>query len=242
MPPRLLQIRLVAMLLVLAAPAAVAEPMHLDDPKPRWVAVRFEVSRADRPGTTDTVYSPAYPAWFAMAPDRDTVRVSVSGQAVEQLLQNQDPLAGSFSDFVWEFDTRTGHVLSARFSGTLRLTLKLGPARWGVESDVHAQLSTHTVGGFEPPHQVLGLEVNPFCEDSAANCTPMSARPYAPESGYVHAIGPVVASAGLTKVRSYCPLGEAVFTELGADDETVLATGTPIESLSRSISSPPPLD
>lgn len=238
----LLQIRLVAMLLVLAAPAAVAEPMHLDDPKPRWVAVRFEVSRADQPGATDAVYSPAYPAWFAMAPDRDTVRVSVSGQAVEQLLQSQDPLAGSFSDFVWEFDTRTGHVLSANFSGTLRHTLKLGPARWRVESDVHAQLSTHTVGGFEPPHRVLGLEINPFCEDTAANCTPVSAQPYAPESGYVHAIGPVVATAGLTKVRSYCPLGEAIFTEIDVHGETMLATGTPIESLGQSVSSPPPRD
>jgi hypothetical protein len=242
MPPRLLQIRLVAMLLVLAAPAALAEPMHLDDPKPRWVAVQFEVSRADRPGDTDAVYSPAYPAWFAMAPDRDSVLISVSGQAVEQLLQRQDPLAGSFSDFVWEFDARTGHVLSAKFSGTLRHTLKLGPARWRVESDVHAQLSTRTVGGFEPPHRVLGLEINPFCEDTAANCTPMAARPYAPESGYVHAIGPIVASAGLTTVQSYCPLGEAVFTELDAKHETVLATGTPIESLGRSVSSPPPLD
>ena len=240
--PGLIRIRLVATLLVLAAPAAQAEPMHLDDPKPRWVAVRFEVSRADRPGATDAVYSPAYPAWFAMAPDRDTVLVSVSGQALEQLLESQDPLAGSFSDFVWVFDTRTGHVLSAKFSGTLRHTLELGPAHWRVESDVHAQLSTRTVGGFEPPRRVLGLEIHPFCEVSAANCTPMSARPYASESGYVHAIGPIVATAGLTKIRSYCPLGEAIFTELEAHDEAVLATGTPIESLGQGVSSPPPRD
>jgi len=238
--PGLIRIRLVATLLVLAAPAALAEPMRLDDPKPRWVSVRFEVSRADRPGATDAVYSPAYPAWFAMAPDHDTVVVSVSGQALEQLLRSQDPLAGSFSDFVWEFDARTGHVLSAEFSGTLRHTLELGPARWRVNSEVHAQLSTRTVGGFEPPHQILGLEIHSFCEAAAANCTPMSARPYAPESGYVHAIGPVVATAGLTKIRSYCPLGEAIFSELDGHDDAVLATGPPIESLAQSVSSPPP--
>ena len=52
MPPlseKTLYTVLALMALLLAAPAA-AEPMDLSNPEARWVAVRFEVSPEDRPG------------------------------------------------------------------------------------------------------------------------------------------------------------------------------------------------
>ena len=43
---------------LLLGAAATAEPMALSDPEPRWVQVRYEVSPWERPGQTDSVYSP----------------------------------------------------------------------------------------------------------------------------------------------------------------------------------------
>jgi hypothetical protein len=209
---------LVMMVLATAAQAAADPvPMRLDDPTPRWVSVRFEDSGSDAPGAIDVVYSPAYPAWFAPDPAGSRVRVTVTGPTLERMIADQDPVPGSFSDFVWEFDVETGDVRVAEFTGKVRQNLEFGIARWRVDADIHATLSTREVAGYTPSRNMLGLRIYRYCDGDGPACTPMRPHPYAPESGYVHAVGVIEATAGPTHVRSYCPLGEAVFTELRSD-------------------------
>ena len=62
---------------------ALAEPMDLRDPEPRWVQVRFELSPSDQPGQTDTVYSPPFAAWLESGERPGEVSVTVDGRTVE---------------------------------------------------------------------------------------------------------------------------------------------------------------
>ena len=64
-------------------------------------------------------------------------------------------------------------------------------------------------GGF------LGQEVRRYCLVSdGASCQPVAARRYDPLSGSVNAIGEVEARTHVYRLRSFSPLGRAVFSEL----------------------------
>lgn len=220
--------------LLLSQAAASAEPMDLTDPQPRWVSVRFEVSPAQNPGQLDTIYSQDFPAWFAPDPMEDRVRVTVDGGIVEQyLLAEHGPVEGSFSDYVWVFESSTGHVVSATVVGKLIKMLDWGLFTSEVEASIRIQMATRSesgalaAAGFTPPRSRLGQLLFQFCTPSDGEaCTLVSAAPYDAASGYVNAVGPISArSAGVT-TRAFSPLGEARFSEISA---------TP------SVSAPPPV-
>jgi hypothetical protein len=118
MPRALLQSLLIAGLV--SPGSAVAEPMDLNDPRPRWVTIAFEDSPPHQPGRLDTRYTPALPAWLEPeAPGR--LRVTLARGLVEQyLMAADDPKPGSFGDFVWIFDASSGDVIQTSGSTSTR--------------------------------------------------------------------------------------------------------------------------
>ena len=196
--------------------AQSAQPMRLDDPEPRWVAVRFEISPGTRPDQLDQVYSDPLPAWFEPGDRPGLARIRVAGGSVEEVLfAGQNPKPGSFSDFVWVFDTRTGHVISAEVSGRLETTLDWGFITSRVETEVDVQMGTNAAVGFAPAKRMLGNKFFGLCEDpDRPSCTMVNPSGYDPTRGYVNALGTVSARTGIISLRSFSPLGEALFSEL----------------------------
>jgi len=233
----------IALLAAALQPArAMAGPMDLRDPEPRWIQVRFELSPPDRPGQTDTVYSEPFAAWLEPGERPGEVRVTVDGRTVEQhLLQEQEPRPGSFSDFVWIFDSETGHVRSAKVSGAVSQRLRMGLTSWKVTARIRAEMNTRSDAGFTEPTRVLGQRVHRFCAAAdTGSCTLVPARTYDPITGYVNAVGAIGANSGPVRFESFSPLGEAIFSELdypldGGWPEPLLAA-----PLNAHVSSAPP--
>jgi hypothetical protein len=221
---------------------ALAEPMDLRDPEPRWVQVRFELSPSDQPGQTDTVYSPPFAAWLEPGERPGEVSVTVDGRTVEQhLLLDQEPRPGSFSDFVWIFDVETGHVRSARVSGAVRQRLQLGRASWKVTARIRIEMNTRSDAGFKKPANLMGQRVRRFCaaEDSGS-CTLVPARTYDPITGYVNAVGAIGADSGAIRIESFSPLGEAIFSELDYPLDGLWPDALLAAPVSAHVSSAPP--
>jgi hypothetical protein len=230
---------LFALLLSLLSQApAFAEPMNLSDPQPRWVTARFEVSPAQRPGQLDTIYTQEFPAWFAPDDVEGQVKVTVDGRIVEQyLLAEHRPVKGSFSDYIWIFDVSSGHVTSATVVGRLIKTLDWGFFTSEVEASISVQMATRSetgrpaAAGFAPPRSRLGQLLFRFCTISdGEGCTLVSAAPYDPRSGYVNAVGPILARSTGTTTRAFSPLGEARFSEISP--AAAVSTAPPISELS----------
>ena len=195
--------------------SARAEPMRLGDASPRRVHVQFEVSASDRPELLDVTYSEPIEGRLESGSD-GTIRVRVDGALLERgLLRDRNPVPGSFSDYLWVFDARTGEVLSASFAGTL-----IHPLRWGfgtteVEARVEARMTTTQLGGFRSPTFVWGRRLQAFCsEPDDARCTLVSARGYEADRGYVNAVGFLKIDARFVSFSTFSALGEARFSEL----------------------------
>ena len=75
----------------LLAEPVLAEPMQLDDPRPRWVQVEFEVSPSDAPGRLDSTYTKKALAWLEPAAEPGYAQVTVK-------LQTHRVLAITWSD------------------------------------------------------------------------------------------------------------------------------------------------
>jgi hypothetical protein len=199
---------------VVDAAARAAEPMDLRDPQPRWISVRFENSPPDQPGQLATQYTAELPAW--LEPDRvsNRVLVTIAGSAVEtDWFQRHRLRAGSFSDFVWLFDVSSGDVLSARVRGTLIRRLDFGVFGSDVELPFEAEMTTRSAVGFEAVRHTLGQLVFPFCERAERGCTLVAPVRYDSRTGYVNAVGSIVARAIGAAARTFSPLGEAIFSE-----------------------------
>jgi hypothetical protein len=204
-----------AALVPLATASGAREPMDLQDPQPRQVEVRFEVSPSDRPGQTDAVYTAPFLATLEPGDRPGELRVRVDGRVVEEhLLPDHHPRRGSFSDFVWHFDAETGHVRSATVSGTVVRQLRFGPKTWEANTQLQIRMDTRSRGGFERAGRLFGEQVHRFCSHgSQRSCTLVEPRPYDPATGYVNAVGDIAARSGPVRVRSFSPLGEAIFSE-----------------------------
>jgi hypothetical protein len=216
--------------LVLIAAAAAGEPMDLGNSEPRWVTVRFEVSPPNRPLQTDVHYTRDLPAWLEPGALPGEVRVTVAGSLVEQhLLGGQHPVHGSFSDFVWTFDAESGHVRSATLSGVLRQRLRIGFSTFEVETPIRVVMDTASPAGYGRTQRLFGHRILGFCApDHSSRCQAVQPTPYDRATGYVNALGPVAADAQLARVRSFSPLGEAVFSEA---EPRLASEGTPPVSL-----------
>jgi hypothetical protein len=76
-------------------------------------------------------------------------------------------------------------------------------------------MNTLERAGFKQPAQLLGQRVHHFCAaaDKRA-CTLVPAHAYDPITGYVNAVGEIGANSGPVQLRSFSPLGEAIFSEI----------------------------
>ena len=212
MPRATLESLLIAGLM--ASGTAAAEPMSLEDPRPRWVYVAFEASPPNQPGRLDAVYGPELPAWLEPeAPGR--LRVTVARGVVERyLMAAYDPRPGSFDDFVWVFDVRSGHVVSARLRGTIRRILDWGLFKSTAETDIRVDLNTLGPAGFARPKRLLGQLLFDFCDGTEPDrCTLVPIVAYVPDVGYVNAVGKLHARSKGLRVETFAPLGEAIFSE-----------------------------
>jgi hypothetical protein len=210
---------------------AMAEPMDLNDPRPRWVSVAFEDSPPQQPGRLDTLYAPELPAWLEPeGPGR--LRVTLARALVEQtLMAGDDPKPGSFGDFVWVFDAASGHVISARLTGTIRKTLDWGLFRSTVETDIRIDLDTRRPAGFEHPRHLLGQQLFDFCDGADLDrCTPVVGVPYERDRGYVNAVGKIDARSRGMHVETFAPLGEAVFSEVPVPPAPAVHTASAVAS------------
>jgi hypothetical protein len=199
---------------LLAAGAADGEPMNLLDARARTVAVRFENSPADAPDRLATTYTVDIPARFEADPESGQVRVRVAGSDVERDYFSRQPLrAGSFSDYVWTFDPRTGHVVSASLRGVLVRRFDLGLFEKEIDTPFEATLSTRGRAGFETARRVFGQLLFPLCERASRHCTLVEPVRYDARTGYVNAVGWIGGRALGISARTFASIGEAVFSE-----------------------------
>jgi hypothetical protein len=198
-------------------PAAFASPLDLDDPRPRWIEVRFEISPADQPGGLDHLWSRPLPAYLETGADSGLVAIRVPARAIEAHLRETgtDVVPGSFSEFIWKLDPDTGHVVRAQLTGTVREAISLGLLRTTAAVDIRVEMTTHRIGGYQPAKRFLGKQTNGFCTDpgESSRCTLVPAFPLDPQSGYVNAIGSVRAEIPAVRFQAFSPLGEARFSE-----------------------------
>lgn len=195
--------------------AAAEVPLDLLDPRPREIQVRFEVSPREAPAQTRRVFSGAFTARVEPGKRESELRVVIPAAVVEaHLLRDHRPIAESFSDFVWTFDTETGHVISAEVSGRVRPELDWGFMKTSTQADIQIHMGTTITAGFERPKKVLGNLVFRYCTDAVApSCRVVETTPYDPATGYVNAVGRVWVHSAIADVWNFSPLGEAVFHE-----------------------------
>ena len=231
---------LVLCLVLLApAPSAVAEALDLNDPRPRWIEVAFEVSPPEEPGRLDSHWSGPRRAFLEPDERADRVRIRVPAAEIEAHLRSTgtEIVPGSFSEFVWTLERSTGHVVAARLSGRVRERLRLGLFTTALEVDIRVAMTTRAQAGFRSARGTLGIETHDFCspERPLEGCVFVEARELDPMRGYVNAVGRVVAATPMIEVQTFSPLGEVRFSERSAD--AALEPKGPAV-----VSSPPPSD
>jgi len=217
-------------LALLALPRlALAGGLDLRDPTPRWVEVAFEISPQEAPGELRSRFSAPFLAWLEPGPEPGQARITIGRQIVERhLLSDQDPVPGSFSDFVWVFDVATGDVLSASLTGDLVRPMDLGFVRARAVTHVSVEMSSRELAGFRRTSRLLGHELHRFCDDrDSMRCRIVPGKSLDPASGYVNAVGAIAARTGPVEVRTFSPLGEAIFRERGDGVPDVAAGPTP---------------
>ena len=222
---RLLGIGLVVItfFLILWGERAEAEPMDLHDRRARWVSVQFERSPAETPGSLDRQYSRAFPAWFEPRANGERAKVIIDADVVERfLMRDETPLRESFSDFVWEFDVETGHVTSARLSGVVSRPIRWGFVRTSAEVEIRVDMSTVAPAGYREASHLFGNRLHRLCrEPDSEDCTLVTPLQLDRGTGYVNAVGALEAKSSVSTVRTFSPLGEALFEELS--DESLQA-------------------
>ena len=224
-PGSALRIAICAALILLPDLSLAAGPLNLLDPTPRQVEVAFEVSPREVPAQTRAYFSRAYSASFEPGLRPSEARVVIPAATVEaHLLGDQKPIPNTFSDFVWTFDTETGHVVSAHLRGRVTPELDWGFVTSHTEADIEVEMGTARVGGFKKPRRILGQLVFSYCtrpEDDG--CQLVETTPFDRSTGYVNAVGKVVVQTSILDLRNFSPMGEAIFREIEPKGDEFLA-------------------
>lgn len=219
--------------LLLAMPAAgQAGPLELANASPRPIEVRFEVSPADQPGRLDAVWSEPRSARVEPSGDGAHLQIRIPASVMEQHLRSTGTavIPGSFSDFVWLLDRRTGEVLASRLEGRIHERLAVGPFATRVAVGIAVDMSTDRRGGFRTQRAPFGIETHAFCApegETAEGCVAVESRRFDPRDGYVNAVGVIRAATPVAEVRAFSPLGEVRFSERAAPAVIDAAWPTP---------------
>lgn len=222
------------------ASLATAGPLDLEDRSPRWIEVRFEISPAEQPGQLDRDWSEPREAYLEPDPRGSGVRIRIPAEVIEAHLRSTgtDAIEGSFSDFVWTLDPRSGHVLGAVLSGRVREDVRLGPIRTSVQIEIEVEMTTEAQAGFEPGHGIMGVPTNRLCAPDApeSGCIGVAPVRFEPSRGYVNAVGSLRARSKLIEISTFSPLGEVEFLERATRSAETVISGT---SRSESVCSGP---
>lgn len=201
----------------LLSQSAWAGPLDLQDPTPRWIEVRFEVSPASEPGRLNRRWSSIRVAHFEPSSVRSSVQIRIPSAEIEAHLATTgiQIVAGSFSDFVWILDSGSGHVVQAEMTGRVRERFWIGPIPTSATVEIQVEMTTHAAAGFRPSGGVFGLRTHAFCSppEHPPACVLVAPIRFDPISGYVNAVGSLVASVAIAKIRAFSPLGEVLFSE-----------------------------
>lgn len=212
------------------AQQAIAEPLDLSDPRPRWIEVRFEISPPDEPGSLDRKWSERRLAYFEPAAGDAVVEIRIPAAEIEAQLRSAgtDAIPGSFSEFVWTLDPRTGHVLAAGMTGRVRKPIQFGPIRTSAQIEIRVEMTTEGRAGFDPDAGILGVRTNRFCSpgNSDSDCVGVAPVRFDPARGYVNAVGSLRAKSFLAEIRAFSPLGEVKFLERSAAGTESIVSGT----------------
>jgi hypothetical protein len=215
-------------LLLATAAATAAGPVDLNDPTPRWVEVRFEVSPANRPGQLDSEWSGSRVAFMDPSAGPGIVQIRIPAEEMEAHLRSTgtDAIPGTFSEFVWTFDRDTGHVLAAEMRGRVRERVRLGFIQTSATIDIEVEMTTQQSAGFASESGMLGIETQRFCAPGPLRkgakikrshrikgCVGVEAAPFDPARGYVNAVGTLRAMTPVVEIEAFSPLGEARFSE-----------------------------
>jgi hypothetical protein len=212
--PLMLQL---SILMSLESGDARAKSLDLSNTMRRNLTVAFEVSPREAPAQINTTYTRELPASLEPGERDGEVRVVIAGEIVERFLfGNQSPVPGSFSDFVWNFDVETGHVLSATMRGRVLRKLDWGIAKSQASAEIQVDMSTARVAGFRNPRRILGQLFFRHCDAPKKQCTLVEASPLDPKTGHVNAVGGMRVHSYVMNLMSFSPLGEAVFLEVDA--------------------------
>jgi hypothetical protein len=224
-------------LLLLLPMSGSADPVDFANPVSRWVEIAFEVSPSDRPGQIDTHYTPKIDAWLETV-ETGKIRITIDRRDVEGiLLADQNPIAGSFSDFVWIFDAESGEVLSATMSGEFEKELDWGLFDSKARAAVEVDMATRRNVGFKPVRRWMGQEFFSTCRSAdAKHCTQVSPSDYDPKRGYVNAIGDLRVHFGEVVLHTFSPLGEAKLYETDSSIAAAPAEHVPVPALGAAFS------
>lgn len=213
----------------LAGSVAGAGPLDLDDPAPRPIEVRFEISPADQPGRLDSNWSPPRRALLEPAPDGrpDQVRIRIPAREMEAHLRSTGTavVAGSFSDFLWTLDRQSGHVVAAHLRGQVEERVGLGLLSARVAVAIEVEMSTARAAGFRTDQKSFGKQTHDLCLPTERSCIAVEGLRYDPSRGYVNAVGALRAFTPVFEVEAFSPLGEARFSEHA--EQALGRTGTP---------------
>jgi hypothetical protein len=193
------------------------------DPSARWVWVAFEVSPSDLPAQRDTTYTDRLPARLEPGTAEGEIRVIVDAALVEQrLIDDQNPVPGSFSDFVWTFDVQTGHVLSATLTGEVLREIRWGFVKARASAAIAVEMATAQSAGFRDMTRLMGQTFFRYCtSQDSSDCTIVDTQSYDTETGYVNAVGRMQVQSSFLEFDNFSPLGEAIFSEYSAPAESI---------------------
>ena len=198
------------------APAS-AEPLDVNDPTPRWIEVRFEISPEEEPGSLDRHWSEPRRARVELGSSASVLRIEIPAVEVEAQFRSTgaDTIPGSFTKFIWVLDPVTGHVLEAEVRGEVREELSLGPFRAYAQVEISVEMNTARVVGYLPNQGIFGVNTNRLCKPGIdeGQCVPVAPIRFDPTRGYVNAVGMVRAASPLAEIRAFSPLGEVEFSE-----------------------------
>ena len=94
--------------------------------------------------------------------------------------------------------------------------------------------------GFEPS-RLMGEAYPRMCDGlDTSRCTVVEPARYDPASGYVNAVGRITARSGGLRVRSFCPLGEAIFSEIDDPFDGIWSQADPALRADVDVAAPPP--
>jgi hypothetical protein len=98
-----------------------------------------------------------------------------------------------------------------------------------VDTPFQVDMNTSRPAGHGLKQRLFGLSITGFCEPSPWRiCKAVRPILYDRSTGYVNALGPVLADAEIARIRSFSPLGEAVFSEA---EPLIASEGIPPVSL-----------